>query len=63
MIALMTVILKLEMLQVNMLPHLLASELPHVCFMVDHLILYGRQNGISELLGLGATWKFSDSIG
>lgn len=54
MIALMTVILKLEMLQVNMLPRLLGSELSHFYFMVAHLIC-GRQNGISELLGLGAT--------
>lgn len=50
MIALMTVILKLEMLQVNMLPHLLSSELSHFWFMVAHLISHGRQNAISELL-------------
>ena len=55
MIALMTVILKLEMLQVNMLSHLLGSELSHFCFMVAHLVSCGRQNAISELLGLGAT--------
>lgn len=50
MIALMTVILKLEMLQVNMLPHLLSSELSHFWFMVAHLISHGRQNAITELL-------------
>lgn len=50
MIALMTVILKLEMLQVNMLPHLLSSELSHFWFMVAHLISHGSQNAISELL-------------
>lgn len=54
MIALMTVILKLEMLQVNRLPHLLA-ELLHFCFIVGHLVSCLIQNVISELLGLGAT--------
>jgi len=55
MIALMTVILKLEMPQVNILPHLLGSELSHFWFMAARLVSSGRQNGVSGLLELRAT--------
>lgn len=54
MIALMTVTLKLEMLQVNMFARLLTSEFPRFWCAVAHLTSYGRWEGAREVLGLGA---------
>lgn len=51
MIALMTVTLKLEMLQVNVFVCLLQNFLGFWCVVAR--LTYGRWDGASELLGLG----------